>query len=72
MRRGGCGSAADGVVAHKSYSGVSDTPSAPSKVASLHFLDVASTPLMRRGMRYRYLKMALVDWAAKFPRLFCV
>ena len=42
-------SAADGVVAHKSYSGVSDHPVRSNKEASQHFLYVASTPPHEEG-----------------------
>src|SRR5262249_33865739 len=42
-------SAADGVVAHKSHSSVSDHPVRSNKEASGHFLDVASTPPREEG-----------------------
>jgi hypothetical protein len=48
VRRGGCG-AEDGVVAHKSHSGVNDHPVRSNKEASRHFLDVASTPPHEEG-----------------------
>jgi hypothetical protein len=43
-------SAADGVVAHKSHSGVSDHPVRSNKEASRHFLSVASTPPHEEGI----------------------
>src|SRR5262249_40790142 len=59
VRRGGCGikkisgaahlRAADGVVALKSHSGVSDHPVRSNKEASQHFLHVASTPPHEEG-----------------------
>ena len=42
-------SAADGVVAHTETLLVSDHPSAQSKEASQHFLNVASTPPREEG-----------------------
>src|SRR5215472_3120967 len=42
-------SAADGVVAHKSHSGMSDHPVRSNKEASRHFLYVASTPPHEEG-----------------------
>ncbi len=55
--RGGCAikkktpfrSSADGVVAHTKCFAELTTPSAPSKVASRHFLDGASTPPVPGG-----------------------
>jgi hypothetical protein len=59
VRRGGCGikkifgaahlSAADGVVAHKPHSGVSDRPVRSNKEASRHFLYVAPTAPHEEG-----------------------
>jgi len=43
-------SAADGEVAHKSHSGVSDHPVRSNKEASQHFLYVASTPPHEEGI----------------------
>ena len=42
-------SAADGVVAHKSHSGVTDHPVRSNTEASRHFLYVASTPPHEEG-----------------------
>jgi hypothetical protein len=42
-------SAADGVVAHKSHSGLTDHPVRSNKEASPHFLYVASTPPHEEG-----------------------
>jgi thiamine monophosphate synthase len=59
VRRGGCAlkkmsrslrSGADGVVAHRKISRLT-TPAAPTKEASRHFLDVASTPPHEEGNR---------------------
>src|SRR5262249_56792777 len=45
-------SAADGVVAHESDSGVSDHPVRSNKEASRHFLFVASTPPHEEGTKF--------------------
>ena len=51
-------SAADGVVAHKSHSGMSDHPVRSNKEASRHFLYVASTPPREEGTALTHLVAA--------------